>query len=81
MEEIKIVNRGKVSWLYTYDIFEDRIELIERNGQEMWCFIFKNNDKLRELLKEYDENIWLKRYNSCFKHVALEIKKKKMEEI
>ncbi|NFK78274.1 hypothetical protein FDA95_06620 [Clostridium botulinum] len=79
---IAIVNRAKCSYLYAHDVFEEDIRLVERNGQQQYAFIFKNTNKLHELLKEYDENIWLKRYNSCFKHVALAIiKKKKMEEI
>ncbi|WP_434283539.1 DUF5659 domain-containing protein [Clostridium botulinum] len=84
MEEIKtvkIVNRGKIAYLYMNDIFEDRIEEIERNGQQMWCFIFKNNDRVHELLKEYDGKTDLKKYNSAFKFIAMQIKKKKMEEV
>ncbi|EPS48453.1 hypothetical protein CFSAN002367_20107 [Clostridium botulinum CFSAN002367] len=60
MEEIKIVNRAKIAYLYMNDIFEDRIEKIERNGQEMWAFVFMNTDRLHELLKEYDGKTDLK---------------------
>ncbi|HDK7179294.1 DUF5659 domain-containing protein [Clostridium botulinum] len=80
MEEIKIVNRAKIAYLYMNDIFEDRIEEIERNGQEMWAFVFENNDRVHELLKEYDGKTDLKKYNSAFKFIAMQIKKKKMEE-
>ncbi|HIG0362041.1 DUF5659 domain-containing protein [Clostridium sporogenes] len=81
MEEIKIVNRAKIAYLYMNDIFEDRIELIKRNGQEMWAFVFENNDRIHELLKEYDRKTDLKKYNSAFKFIAMQIKKKKMEEV
>lgn len=81
MEENKIVNRAKIAYLYMNDIFEDRIEEIERNGQEMWAFVFKNNDMVHELLKEYDGKTDLKKYNSAFKFIAMQIKKKKMEEV
>ncbi|NFL55722.1 hypothetical protein FDB79_08980 [Clostridium botulinum] len=81
MEEIKIVNRAKIAYLYMNDIFEDRIEEIERNGQQMWAFVFENNDRVHELLKEYDGKTDLKKYNSAFKFIAMQIKKKKMEEI
>lgn len=76
---IKIVNRGKVAFLYSNDIFEEEIELIERHGQEVWSFNFIATETVRDLLQEYDRNNFLKKYNSCFKHVALAIKKKKME--
>ncbi|MHB9909378.1 DUF5659 domain-containing protein [Clostridium botulinum] len=81
MDTIEIVNRGKVSYLYCNDTFEEDIQLIERNGQEQYAFVFRNTEKLHKLLKEFDENVWLKRYNSCFKHVALALKKRKIEEI
>ncbi|NFC89029.1 hypothetical protein EXN13_15565 [Clostridium botulinum] len=81
MEEIKIVNRAKIAYLYMNDIFEDRIEEIERNGQQMWAFVFENNDRVHELLKEYDGKTDLKKYNSAFKFIAMQIKKKKMEEV
>ncbi len=81
MEEIKIVNRAKIAYLNMNDIFEDRIEKIERNGQEMWAFVFMNTDRLHELLKEYDGKTDLKKYNSAFKFIAMQIKKKKMEEV
>ncbi|EJE7236665.1 hypothetical protein M5L40_003684 [Clostridium botulinum] len=81
MKEIKIVNRAKIAYLYMNDIFEDRIEEIERNGQQMWAFVFENNDRVHELLKEYDGKTDLKKYNSAFKFIAMQIKKKKMEEV
>lgn len=79
-QEINIVNRGKVAYLYTNSKFEDRVEKIERNGQEMYAFVFKNDDKLQELLDKFDNNIELKKYNSSFKHVALAVKKCKAQE-
>ncbi|MBN3418601.1 hypothetical protein EXN00_09770 [Clostridium botulinum] len=79
--EIALINRGKISWLYCHNVFEKRIELINRHGQDLFAFIFENNEKLHELLLEFDEHTDLKKYNNCFKHVALAIKKKKMEEV
>ncbi|RXM57231.1 hypothetical protein DP133_11585 [Clostridium tetani] len=78
--EIKIVNRGKVAYLYTNGIFEDRVEKIERNGQEMYAFVYKMNEELQKLLNEFDKDIELKKYNASFKHVALAVKKCKAQE-
>ncbi|KGI37938.1 hypothetical protein DP149_10180 [Clostridium tetani] len=78
--EIKIVNRGKVAYLYTHGVFEDRIEKINRNGQEMWAFVYKNTEELQELLEKFDKNVELKQYNAAFKHIALAIKKCKAQE-
>ncbi|ACA54552.1 hypothetical protein HYH96_04770 [Clostridium botulinum] len=80
MEEIKIINRGKIAFLYMNDVFEKDIQLIFRNGQYIWAFVFNNNEKVHRLLQEYDTKNDLKKYNNCFKHIALAIKKKKMEE-
>lgn len=80
--EIALVNRAKVAYLYTKaNIYEERIDLIERNGQQMYAFIFKLTDIVKQLLKEYDAQIELKKYNSNFKNIALAIKKKQMEGI
>lgn len=79
MNELKIVNRGKVAYLYMNDCFEQDIELIERNGKTQYAFVYEATDKVLSLLKEFDESNNLKKYNSCFKHVALAIKRKNME--
>lgn len=78
--EIAIVNRGKVAYLYCNNKFEDRVEKIVRNGQEMWAFIYKLDKEIQKLLDKYDENVELKRYNASFKHVALAVKKCKAQE-
>lgn len=75
--EIAIVNRGKVAYLYCNNKFEDRIEKIVRNGQEMYAFVYVLDKEIQELLNKFDSNVELKKYNSSFKHVALAIKKKK----
>ncbi|BDR75773.1 DUF5659 domain-containing protein [Clostridium tetani] len=75
--EIAIVNRGKVAYLYTFSKFEDRVEKIERNGQEMYAFVYKLDKEIQKLLDEFDENVELKRYNSAFKHVACTLAKYK----
>lgn len=79
-QEINIVNRGKVAYLYTNGKFEDRVEKIERNGQEMYAFVYVLDEEIQELLDKFDKNIELKKYNASFKHVALAIKKCKMRE-
>lgn len=76
-KEVAIVNRGKVAYLYTFSKFEDRIEKIVRNGQEMWAFVYKLDKEIHELLDEYDENVELKQYNASFKHVACTLAKHK----
>ncbi|OOO66822.1 hypothetical protein BS638_06440 [Clostridium tepidum] len=78
--EIKIVNRGKVAYLYCNSKFEDRIEKITRNGQEMYAFVYVLDEEIQDLLNEYDRNTELKRYNSAFKHVALAVKKCRAQE-
>lgn len=78
--EIAIVNRGKVAYLYTFSRFEDRIEKINRNGQEMYAFVYKLDKEIQKLLDKYDKNVELKKYNSSFKHVALAVKKCKTQE-
>lgn len=83
MEELKelfIVNRNKVAYLYSNGIFEDRIEKIYRNAQEQYAFVFTATDIVRDLLKEFDENVELKRFCSNFKSVAFTIKKYKDQE-
>ena len=79
-QEINIVNRGKVAYLYTNGKFEDRVEKITRNGQEMYAFVYVLDEEIQRLLDEYDKDIELKKYNSSFKHVALAVKKCKMRE-
>lgn len=83
MEELKelfIVNRNKITYLYSNGIFEDRIEKIYRNAQEQYAFIFAATDIVRDLLTEFDEDIELKRFCSNFKSVAFTIKKYKEQE-
>lgn len=82
-KEIKIINRGKIAYLSTHSIFEERIEKINRNGQDMWAFVFIATDKVKDLLQEYDRDLFLKKYNASFKNIAYtiaKIKKKENEE-
>lgn len=79
--EIKLINRGKVAYLHMYNIFEDRIEKCEMNGKEQWCWIFKKDDKVFELLKEFNENEFLKIYNAAFKNIAYDLARVKTREV
>lgn len=47
-----------------------KIEKIYRNGQEQYAFVFTATDIVRDLLTEFDENVELKRFCSCFKNIA-----------
>ncbi|SMC19398.1 hypothetical protein SAMN02745134_00818 [Clostridium acidisoli DSM 12555] len=80
LKEITIVNRNKIAWLYTNVIFEERVEKIHRNGLEQYAFVFMATDIVKELLTEFDENIELKRFCSCFKNIAFTLKKYKEQE-
>lgn len=75
INEISIVNRGKIAYLQRENIFQERIEKITRNGMEQWAFIYILTDSVRDFLKKYDEDIKLKKYNSCFKNMAYKIAK------
>ena len=75
--EIAIVNRGKTAYLYCNSKFEDRVEKIVRNGQEMWAFVYVLDREIQKLLDEYDSNTELKKYNASFKHVACTLAKHK----
>lgn len=78
--EIAIVNRGKVAYLYMNNVFEERLEKIVRSGKEQYAFMYILDDRIAELLKEYDFNDGLKKYNNCFKSVSIAIVKAKSKE-
>ncbi len=78
--EIKIFNRGKVAYLHVHNEFEDRIEKREMNGKEQWCWIFQRSNKVFELLKKFNENEFLKTYNSAFKNIAYDLARVKTRE-
>ncbi|MEW9093725.1 MAG: hypothetical protein AB2417_01475 [Clostridiaceae bacterium] len=80
-KEIKVVNRGKIAYLHTYGVFEERIDKIIRNEQEMYAFVYLVTNTVRDLLKRYDEDDFLKKYNSSFKQIAYAIKKERSREI
>jgi hypothetical protein len=80
LKEITIVNRNKVAYLYANNIFEDRIEKIYRNGLDQYAFVFIATSTLKALLTEFDEDIELKRFCSCFKNIAFTLKRAKEQE-
>lgn len=72
-DEIVIINRGKIAYLHMNNMFEERIEIVDVNGNKSWAWVFKRNEDLKELIKEYNENQFLKDYNSCFKNIAYDL--------
>lgn len=78
--DLEILNKNKVAYLYSKNLYETDVKKICRNGVEQFAFVYAPTQEVLKVLKSYDENIELKKFLNNFNSINAVIRKMRVQD-